>query len=221
MKTLLIVEDELQILSNHRRFFTDNGFRVLEAETAARAREQLAKHTPDIILLDIMLPDGNGLDLLTQWRAAGIILPIIMLTAWGEPQDISRGYRLGATAYFSKPFDYEAVLVFIEGLINSAAQMPEMIEKGALTLNLTSMTAFVNGEDIILTQKEFALLLLFARNEGKTMSAEYIYEKVWGMDTNNDVRTVKNRISKLREKIGESGYTMTAVRGDGYLFIRQ
>ena len=201
MRTILCVEDDVQILRNNRDALTESGYRVLTAENLSRAREHLAVNTPDAILLDIMLPDGNGLDLLTELRDAGSKIPVIMLTAWGKPQDVSRGYRLGATAYLSKPFDYEAIQAAIEGIFQSREEVPEIIEKGALTLKLTSMIACLNGEDILLTQKEFALLLLFVRNEGKVMSAEYIYEKVWGTNTNNDVRAVKHQASNLRQKI--------------------
>ena len=221
MRTILCVEDDVQILRNNRDALTESGYRVLTAETLLQARQHLAALTPDAILLDIMLPDGNGLDLLTELRAAGSKTPVIMLTAWGEPKDVSRGYRLGATAYLSKPFDYGAIRAAIEGVFQSREEVPEVIEKGALRLQMTSMIACLNGEDILLTQKEFALLLLFVQNEGKALSAEYIYEKVWGQSTNNDIRAVKYQVSNLRQKIEASGYVISAVRSAGYRFKRE
>jgi DNA-binding response OmpR family regulator len=218
MKTLLCVEDDKILLRNSREFLRQRGYRVLAAETLAQARDWLQKEKPDAVLLDIMLPDGNGLDLLTEIRAAGSKVPIIILTAWGEPKDVSRGYRLGATAYLSKPFEHEAVLAAVEGIFDNMQQVPEEIEKGPLTLQMASMIALLNGVDILLTQKEFALLLLFIQNEGKTMSAEYLYEKVWGQSLNNDTRAVKLQVSNLRTKTEGSGYAIQAVRGAGYRF---
>lgn len=221
MRTLLCVEDDKTILKNNCEFFGKHGYRVLAVESLAGAREYLSKETPDAVLLDIMLPDGNGLDLLSDLRAAGSKFPIIMLTAWGEPKDVSKGYRLGASAYLSKPFDYGAVLAAVEGLFHNAEQVPETIKKGSLTLNMTSMTALLNDEDILLSQKEFALLLLFVRNEGKTMSAEYLYEKIWNSTMNDDTQAVKSAISRLRKRLTGSGYTIFTQRYEGYIFERE
>lgn len=220
MKTLLCVEDERTLLKNNREFFERLGYRVLPAETLLEARRWLITHTPDAILLDIMLPDGNGLDLLQELRAKGSTLPIIMLTAWGEPQDVSRGYRLGATAYISKPFDYEAVQAAIESIFQSREQVPDVIRKGPLTLKLSPMIALLFEVDMLLTQKEFALLLLFVQNEGRAIRAEYLYERVWNAPMGEDNRTLKKHISSLRKGLeeGNSGYTIASIRGEGYRF---
>jgi DNA-binding response OmpR family regulator len=222
MRTLLCVEDDLQILRNNREALTESGYAVRTAENLAQARAVLSKDTPDAILLDIMLPDGNGLDLLQELRSAGNKVPVIMLTAWGEPKDVSRGYRLGATAYLSKPFDYEAVEAAVESIFGQMEQVPELVQKGVLTLNLTSMIALLGGENMKLTQKEFFLLLLFVRNEGKILRAEYLYEKVWGQIMNDDKRTLKKHVSELRKRLknGHSGYAITVKRGEGYCFER-
>jgi DNA-binding response OmpR family regulator len=218
MKTVLCVEDELKILRSHKRFFTDNGYNVLTAGTAAEAREQLAAHTPDAILLDIMLPDGNGLDILQELRAAGNKTPIIILTAWGKPQDISRGYKLGATAYLSKPFDYEAVLAVLEGIFGTEARLPEQITKGGLRLNVLSGQAFLNEQDLLLTPKEYALLALFVEQEGQTLGAKYLYEHVWGQPMLDSDVALRKQLSNLRKKLTGSGYAITKIRSEGYRF---
>lgn len=218
MRTLLLVEDERDILENNRKFFTAEGYRVLAAETLAQANKHLQSETPDAIVLDIMLPDGNGLELLSALRAAGSRIPVIMLTAWGKSTDVARGLKLGANDYMSKPFTYEVLLARVEAMFRNVEQMPEVITKGKLALQMTSMIALLDGKDILLTQKEFALLLLFAQHEGETMSADYIYEKVWGCTANSDFRTVKFQVSRLREKLEGSGYIIAAVRGKGYRF---
>jgi DNA-binding response OmpR family regulator len=218
VKTILCVEDEIHILNNHRKFLTGKGYDVLAAETAAKARELIEAHMPDVILLDIMLPDGNGLDLLTEWRSAGIKTPIVMLTAWGTPKDISTGYRLGATAYFSKPFDYEAVLALLESFFSDAEKVPERVTCGGLSLNMMSGQAFLNNKDLLLSQKEFSMLLLFVQNENRKIRADYLYRKIWGQQMGNDNNTLKVTVSKLRSKLRNSGYSITGKRREGYCF---
>jgi DNA-binding response OmpR family regulator len=228
MRTILCVEDEPQILENHRDFLTQRGFRVLMAENMSRARSQLSCFVPDAVILDIMLPDGNGLDILRELRDPDSELsqvnarlfktPVIMLTAWGEPKDISHGYRLGATAYISKPFDYEALIAVMESIFSNAEQVPERINRGGLTLDILSGQAFLNGKDLLLTQKEFALLLLFIHNENMIMRKEYIYQKVWKASFGDSDRTLKTHVSNLRRRIEGGGYRIEAKRGTGYCF---
>ena len=129
MRTLLCVEDERTLLRNNCAFFVRLGYRMLAAETLSEARACLSKERIDAVLLDIMLPDGNGLELLQELRVTGNKIPVIMLTAWGKPQDLSLGYKLGATAYISKPFDYDAVLAVVESIFERYEEMPETIVK--------------------------------------------------------------------------------------------
>ena len=217
-KLILLVEDELDILENHRRFFEEEGYRVLLAATYEQAREHLARETPGAIVLDIMLPDGNGLDLLTELRAAGSKIPIIMLTAWGKSRDVARGLRLGANDYMSKPFTYEVLKARVDAMFRNVEQIPETITRGGLTLKIMSDEVFVNGETLFLTQKEFSLLMLFVQNEGRIIGAEYLYEKVWGQPMMGNAGAMKNQVSNLRKKLMGSGYTVLPVRGEGYRF---
>ena len=220
MKTILIVEDEPDILDNNRKAIEDAGYAALTAENAAQAREALANHTPDAIVMDIMLPDGNGLDLLKDLRESGSKIPVIMLTAWGKPSDVARGLRLGANDYLSKPFTYEVLIARVEAMFRNVEQVPEIIKKGSLTLDIAAAQARIGGEDLLLTTKEFSLLLLFTQHEGKIIGAEYLYEKVWNAPMRDDNRTLKKHISAIRRKLeeGNGGYTITAYRGNGYRF---
>jgi DNA-binding response OmpR family regulator len=121
----------------------------------------------------------------------------------------------------SKPFTYEVLQARVEAMFRNVEQVPEVIEKGPFTLKLSSMTALIDGNDILLTQKEFALLLLFVQHEKQTMSAEYLYEKVWEQDMNKEARALQQQISNLRDKISKSGYIIPAVRGAGYRFEKE
>jgi DNA-binding response OmpR family regulator len=220
MKTLLLVENEPNILGKHRRFFETEGFHVLTAASSAEVRELLTKEQPDAIVLDTILPDGNGLDVLTELRASGSKIPVMMLTGWDRTSDIVRGLKLGANDYMSKPFDTEELLARLEAMLRNVEQVPEVYVKEPFVLKLTSTIALLNGEDILLSQKEFSLLLLFLQNEGKTMNAEYLYEKVWGHNMTGEIRAVRQRISNLRDKIDGCGYVIVTVRKDGYRFER-
>jgi len=221
MRTVLIVEDDLKILRNNRKAIEDAGYIALTAADLTQAKEHLAYQIPDAIVLDIMLPDGNGLDFLAELREAGSKIPVIMLTAWGKPSDIARGLKLGANDYLPKPFEYEVLLARLEAMFRNLDQMPDMIVKGALTLKLTSDEAFINGINLLLSRKEFSLLLFFVQHENSTMSTEYIYGKVWGMDMNNDPNAEKVMVSRLRKKLKGCGYNINTVRGEGYCFLKE
>jgi len=218
MKLILCVEDEIHVLENNRKAFTDAGYAVLTAENLAQAREHLQKQAPDAIVLDIMLPDGLGLDFLTEIRAQGNKTPVILLTAWDKPYDVARGLRLGANDYLSKPFAYEVLLARVETMFRNVEQMPEQITRGPLTIDVFSGLAFLHGIDMLLTQKDLALLLLFTKHEGRSLSADYLYEKVWSRPMAEDPQAVKSAVSRLRKKLVGSGYTIRTKRGEGYCF---
>jgi len=218
VRTLLIVEDELDILENNRRFFEGKGYRVLLAETMAKAKEHLAAETPGAIVLDIMLPDGNGLDLLRELRGAGSRIPIIMLTAWGKTSDITRGLSYGANDYVTKPFEYEELQARLDTMFRNVEQIPEAIVRGSIILRLRSLEAIFGGERIKLSPVEFYLLNLLMENEGKPMTAEFLYEQIWGDDAIDDLNTLRKTVSRLRKKITGSGGTINSVYGGSYVF---
>ncbi|MDR2381287.1 MAG: response regulator transcription factor [Bifidobacteriaceae bacterium] len=217
---LLCVEDEPVILRNHVAYFTRAGFQVSPAASLGEARALLAVAAPDAIVLDIMLPDGNGLDLLRELRASGSGVPVLMLTAWGKAHDVARGLRLGANDYVTKPFSYEVLLARVEAMFRNVEQMPDVIERGPLRLDVVAGQGVLRGADMLLTHKEFALLLIFVQNEDSVLSAEFLYKRIWGRPLNNDANTVKVTVSKLRKRLQGSGYTISAVYGQGYRFER-
>jgi len=215
---ILIVEDELDILENNRKALGDEGYTTLCAASLAEAREILSKHKPDGIILDIMLPDGNGLDYLKELRAKGNQTPIIMLTAWGKPSDISRGLDMGANDYVSKPFEYEVLMSRLKRMIRNVEQLPEKITKGALTLKIPSSEIVINDNALRLPQNEFSMLLMLVQNEGQIISEETLYAKIWGQSMIGDNRAVQNTISRLKKNLEGAGYSIVTVRGKGYVF---
>lgn len=218
MKTILCVEDEPHILENNHKALADNGYNVLTAERIAEARERLARQTPDAIILDIMLPDGLGLDLLTELRAGDSKIPILLLTAWGKPSDVARGLKLGANDYLSKPFDYEVLIARVETMFRNVEQLPERLAYGKLSFDVLSGQAFADGVDLVLKPKEYALLLLFAQNPRKILEADELYKKVWKTPLAGDKNTLQATISSLRKKINIHGFDINILRGKGYYF---
>lgn len=214
---ILLVEDNEQILFGNARMLKRRGYEVVTALTLAEAREQLAVATPDVIVLDIMLPDGSGLDYMKELRQYSQI-PVLLLTGLSTPEDIVRGLTEGGDDYLTKPYDFHVLLARIEALLRRAGRVPDNLHKGALRLEIVSGQAFFSNDDLLLTQKEFALLLLLAQNEGKIISAEYLYEKVWKAPMSGDKNTIQVTISKLRKKIRLARYDISMLRGQGYVF---
>jgi DNA-binding response OmpR family regulator len=167
-----------------------------------------------------MLPDGNGLDFLAELRGV-CAAPVLFLTAKTEKEDKLAGLRAGGNDYITKPYDIdelrERVSAFLR-LIRDKGKPPDRIAFGSLTFDLISNQAFADGRDILLTQKEFALLLFLAQRKGEVFSAEHLYEKVWNASAAGDSRAVKYQLSNLRKKLAGSGYTVVAERGEGYRF---
>ena len=216
-KTILLVEDDARLLNSNRLLLEGEGYHVLTAGNLARARESVAAGTPDLVVLDILLPDGNGLDFLQELRCRSAA-PVLFLTALGTNADMVKGLEAGGDDYLAKPFDITVFLAKVKSILRRAAQLPQALTKGALRLSIASGRAFLNGVDMLLPQKEYALLLLFAQNENRLLAAESIYEKVWEQPMHEDANAIRFQISRMRKKLAGSGYTITAVYGGGYRF---
>jgi len=217
---ILLVEDNLKLLDANRRLLECEGYETLTAKNLSEARGRLKETTVDGIVLDIMLPDGSGLDFLKELRDASSNIPVLLLTALNTPEDVVRGLKSGGDDYMPKPINIEELVARVEALMRRAARVPETIVKGSLKLDIAAGQAFLDDKDMLLTQKEFSLLLLFVQNDGRAMSADYLYEKVWRHPMNEDNRALKKHLSNLRKKLEEEdcGYQIIATRGEGYCF---
>ena len=218
---ILLVEDTKKILDANRRILEECGHTVLCAQTLAGARELLKTGKPDLAVLDIMLPDGDGLAFLPELRAHCNI-PVLFLTAKKERKDILDGLKAGGNDYITKPYSIDEFCARVESAlqweISKREDIRETLTKGSLVLDLVSNRAFINHEDLLLTDNEFSILRLLVQNEGKTMSAEHIYEKVWGQPMVGNSRAVQSSISRLRKKINPAGYDVLTIYGKGYVF---
>ena len=221
-KRILLVEDNEKIINGNIRMFHRKGYETAAALTLTAARALLNERKPDAIVLDIMLPDGSGLDFMRELRAGkNADIPILLLTGLGAKEDIVRGLTAGGDDYLTKPYDFHELLARVEALLRRTSRVPETLTKGALTLDPLAGQAFLNGVDLLLSQKECSLLLLFFQNEDKIISAEYVYEKVWKAPLVEDKNTLQALISNLRKKIEQSAYGIITQRGQGYVFRRK
>lgn len=222
--TVLIVEDNTDVLYLNSRAIKRLGYRVLTAQTLEETQKCLAEESPDLIILDVLLPDGNGLDFCRELRET-CATPILFLTALGEKQDILEGLRRGGDDYIPKPYDMNDLIARVQSLLKKVSMRKKDIHDtyscGPIAIHLLSGRAFLAGEDMQLTHKETALLLLFAQNQGQVISTERLYRTVWQQPTLDDYQAVKKMVSRLRTKLEGSGFTIVSHRGRGYCFERE
>jgi DNA-binding response OmpR family regulator len=217
MRSILLIEDDREIQENNKDLLEVNDdYAVRTAMNLAEAREQITKETPDIIVLDIILPDGSGLDFIKEIND----IPVLLLTALGEKSDIVKGLRAGGDDYLAKPYDDNVLLARIESLLRrTESHVPKTLKKGRLSLDTIARRAYLDNNDLLLTQKEFACLLMLAQNEGHIISARTIYEQIWKQKLEANKNTLKTTISTLRKRIEPSGYAITVSREQGYTFM--
>ena len=219
-KLILLVEDNRRVISFNKRLLEGRGFAVDSATTLAKAREYVKTRMPDAIILDIGMPDGSGLSFLQELRRTSKV-PVLLLTGFDEDDDIIAGFESGCDDYLPKPYTFGVLFVRLQRLLQNADQMPETIAKGRLSLRIPPMIATIDSVDLLLSQKEFALLLLFVNHENHALAAEYIYEQVWGQPMASSTGAVRFQISRLRKKIDGSGYAIVFKKGAGYCFEQE
>ena len=185
--------------------------------------EAMAEHTPSLVLLDIMLPEEDGISVLKQLRSSARTcrLPVIMLTAKGTEYDKVLGLDAGADDYLAKPFGMMELLSRIRALLRRTEREVNIYRCGVLTVDQTRHTVTVNGREVVLTQKEFEVLCLLLKHRGQVLSRERLIEDVWGYAFTGESRTVDVHVRTLRQKLGEAGAYIETVRGYGYKISRE
>ena len=220
---ILVVEDDKGISDFVIPELEHEGFKVCLAETGRAALEKFEQENPDLILLDIMLPELSGLEVLRRIRAVSNV-PVILETARGETIDKITGLNSGADDYIPKPFEIEELLARINALlrrVNSMRSNEDKLSVRALTLNVGRMSCSIGGNEIVLSKTEFLMLKCFVENQGKVLSRSNIIDEIWGKGHFIDENTVDVYIGYLRSKISEftkDGYIKT-VRGAGYMIV--
>ena len=210
---VLIVEDEKPISNLIRMSLTKEGFQCTCVHDGAAAADLLEQNAYDLILLDVMLPEVDGFELMEYIRPMEI--PVIFLTAKGAVADKVKGLRLGAEDYIVKPFDTVELLARIDVVLRRYRKCDMVLEVGGVKIDTASMRVWRGEEEINLTKTEYDLLLLFARNPRRAMYRETIYERVWGGDYPFGSKAVDLHVQRLRRKVGWEN-TLRAVNKVGY-----
>ena len=185
--------------------------------------EAVAERLPSLVLLDIMLPEEDGISVLKTLRSSARTcrMPVIMLTAKGTEYDKVLGLDAGADDYLAKPFGMMELLSRIRALLRRTQQETDTYRCGVLAVDQARHTVTVNGQEVALTQKEFEVLCLLLKNKGQVLSRERLIEDVWGYAFTGESRTVDVHIRTLRQKLGEAGAYIETVRGYGYKISRE
>jgi two-component system phosphate regulon response regulator PhoB len=220
MAYVLIVDDEADLAGLVEFNLKQAGLETAIAATGERGLELARARVPDVVLLDVMLPDLSGKEVCRRLRADPKTkdVPVVMLTARGEEADRVEGFEVGADDYVTKPFSpRELVLRLKARLRRAAAKSPgERLRLGRLELDLSEHRAYVDGSEIELTALEFKLLHHLMAHAGRVQTRERLLGEVWGLSSSMETRTVDTHVMRLREKLGAARQSLETVRGVGY-----
>jgi two-component system phosphate regulon response regulator OmpR len=225
---LLLIDDDARLTAMVGDYLRGHGYDVEVAGTVAQGREQLRRATFDALVLDLMLPDGDGLDLTRELRAEARTrrLPLLMLTARGEPMDRIVGLEIGADDYLPKPFEPRELLARLKALLRRAAPdgAQEQLAFGRLVIDLAAHQVRLDGKVCDLTAHQFDLLVVLARSAGRVLSRDQIMDALKGHAMEAFDRSIDVHISRIRSVIEDdprNPQRVLTVRGAGYLFARR
>ncbi len=224
---ILIVDDETDLLKLLDFSMRGAGFETVLARNGKDALNLARQQKPDLILLDLMLPDIQGIDVCRTLKVDPLTrsIPIIMVTAKSAEIDRVVGFELGADDYVSKPFSPRELVLRVRALLKRTTRAsdpeddgPSVLKFGDVTVDQARHRVWVLDEEIPVTALEFRLLQTFIRRRGRVQSRERLLDDVWGMDVEVTTRTVDTHVKRLREKLGDAGRYVETVRGVGYRF---
>jgi len=223
---ILIIEDEEDLVKGLKLNLADEGYKVDWASNGEEGLRKAMEETPDLIILDIMLPKKNGLDVCRELRQKHVTIPIIMLTAKGEEIDKVVGLEIGADDYMTKPFSIRELLARIKAHLRrekrEAKTIPEVYCFGDAEIDFTHFKVKHKDKQLDLTSLEVEILKYFIAHQGEVITREVLLDKIWGYDIYPTTRTIDNHILKLRKKIetdpSHPKYILS-IYGEGYRFI--
>ncbi len=221
MALVYIVEDDKDIREIESFALKNSGYRVEEFSSAEEFYKKLKEKKPDLVLLDIMLPDEDGLAIVKKLRSTQDTkkLPIIMVTAKGTELDIVKGFDIGADDYLTKPFDVMELISRVKALIRRSSDLngDKQLRLGEICIDDDKHAVYVQGEPCELTFKEYELLHLLMKNAGIVVSRDVIMERVWGSNFEGESRTLDMHIKTLRHKLGSCKSNLKTIRNVGYM----
>ena len=222
---ILVVEDEPNMVAGLRDNFEFEGFQVITALDGVEGLERALKDSPDLVVLDVMMPRMSGLDVCKQLKARSPSLPIIMLTARGQEIDKVVGLELGADDYVTKPFSIRELMARVKAVlrrVSPQAPAPEIYRFSDIEVNVRSNEVRRAGATVELSAKEFSLLAYFVAHPAETLSRDRLLDAVWGYENYPNTRTVDTHIVHLRQKLEpnpEEPRFILTVHGSGYKFV--
>jgi len=223
---ILIIEDEEDLVKGLKLNLADEGYKVDWASNGEEGLRKAMEETPDLIILDIMLPKKDGLDVCRELRQKNIFIPIIMLTAKGEEVDKVVGLEIGADDYMTKPFSIRELLARIKAHLRRERRegktVPEVYLFGDVEIDFTHFKVKRKDKELDLTSLEVEILKYFIAHQGEVITREALLDKIWGYDKYPTTRTIDNHILKLRKKIetdpSHPEYILS-IYGEGYRFM--
>ena len=222
---ILVVEDERDIAALVTFHLMKEGFRVRTAATGDEALKAIGAERPDLVVLDIMLPERSGYDVLEELRRRPETedVPVVVLTARREEQDRIRGLELGADDYLTKPFSPHELVLRVGAVLRRAQAPPvsasgRVLRSGDILVDLASTTVTLGGESVDLTPTEYRLLVALLERKGRVQSRRQLLETAWDVHVELETRTVDMHVQRLRAKLGPAGESIETVRGFGYRF---
>jgi two-component system alkaline phosphatase synthesis response regulator PhoP len=221
MKTILVVDDERNIVALVRLYLEKEGFNVVAASDGEQALVQYERTDPDLVVLDVMLPKLDGFEVCRELRRRGDV-PILMLTARSEDIDAIVGLELGADDYVTKPFNPRALVARVKAILRRTdvtAKGGRPIQVGDLRIDPRRREASVGDRRLDLRAREFDLLAALARDPGVVLSRDALLEDVWGTDFPGETRTVDVHVAEVRKKLGDDGPQVETIRGIGYRLV--
>jgi DNA-binding response OmpR family regulator len=222
-ESILVVDDEPDVIDLVRYHLHRAGFAVLAADTGPAALEMAGFYRPDAIVLDVMLPQMSGIEVLRSLRRREetAAIPVLMLTAKAEPADRIAGLELGVDDYVTKPFSPREIVLRTQNLLRrlKAAQRSGLIIVDEFRLDKSNFEITVSGKRLDLTTTEFKLLAALVECRGRTLSRDTLLHNVWRYENVIDTRTVDTHVRRLREKLGPVANRIVTVRGEGYRFL--
>jgi DNA-binding response OmpR family regulator len=214
---VLVVEDEDRIASFLDKGLTAHGYAVHRASTGAEALDDSTTSDVDIAILDLTLPDVDGLHVLSRWRDKGMSAPVIVLTARDRPDDRVRGLDLGADDYIPKPFDFDELLARVRARLRPSKVASSTLRARNVEFDLLTRRVTVEGAPVELTWRESALLEEFLRHPDQVLSREQLMSRVWNLEFDPGSNVVDVYVGYLRRKLGDQA--IETVRGFGYRFV--